>query len=136
MALNKQLDLGLSATLDGADLFPAGAVRSISEIQEGWDVRGLAVQIGATDQALGLAFTLADVKGLFIWSDKDLTLETNSSSVPQESLAQKANTWTVWTPNSLFTLADLFAGNVTNVFVTNASGAIAQLVIGVLKNVP
>lgn len=130
-----QLDFGLSASIDGADVFPSGAVKSISESQEGWDIRAVDVPDATTDLAIGLAFVLANVKGLFIWSDKDLTLETNSSSTPQESLAVKANKWTAWHPDMLFAIGDLFAGNVTEVYVTNASGATAKLRFGVLKNV-
>ena len=63
-------------------------------------------------------------------SDKYLTLETNSSSSPQETIALKEGNPLLWVKDAGLDLP--FAGDVTKIFATNASGADAELKIRAL----
>lgn len=97
---------------------------SWSQVQEGELVRDMTIAANQTDVALAVAFpTLAKIQSLVIVGDQAFTLETNSSSVPQETF-----TATAGVPCVLFdvrmakpTIANIFAGPITNMFVTTGA---------------
>lgn len=84
----------------------------------------------ATHLQLELAFEVAKLKSFLAISDVDLTIKTNSSSAPQETL-------TVGPDNPIFWCSDTgpaapFAGDVTKIFVTEANASDARLQIKAL----
>jgi hypothetical protein len=83
-----------------------------------------------TDQLVSLAFILAELLAFYMVSDKALTIETNSSSAPQETISLAAGVPFVYVPGA--GLASPFGGNVTALYATNASGSAAALQIRVL----
>lgn len=86
------------------------------------------VNDAVTDLLVELAFTLARLKSIFIKSDKDLTLEFNSTGGSGGIIALKANKPYEWIPaadGGYFT--NLITANVTALYVTNASGGTARL---------
>ena len=89
-----------------------------------------SIAIGATDQLVSLAFVLAKLLAFYMVSDKALTIETNSASTPQETISLAAGVPFVYVPGA--GLASPFAGNVTALYATNASGSAAALQIRVL----
>lgn len=86
-----------------------------------------------TDGLIDCAFVLARLTAFYMFSDKALTIETNSATVPQETIVLVANKPFVYVPG--LGLPSPFAGNVTALYATNASGAAAALQIRVLLDV-
>ncbi len=83
-----------------------------------------SIAIGATNLELPFTCESTNLKSWVILSDKALTVKTNSSSTPQETITLVANVPQVW-QTGMGTAP--IAGDVTKLFVTNASGAIARL---------
>ena len=84
----------------------------------------------STNLSVALAFVRAKLQSIYILSDKALTLYTNDlgSGSPQDTFVLVANEPVVWRlGDPAFAVADIFAGNVTSLYVTNASGAEAVL---------
>ena len=82
------------------------------------------IAIGETDYELFLAVDISSLKCFAITSDQDLTIETNSGSAADDTIALKANIPVVWQEGET---AILTADIITNIFVTNASGVAANL---------
>ncbi len=84
---------------------------------------------GSTDLAVGWGnVDVSEMKGVFMVSDQDLTLKTNSSSTPDDTINLVAGKPYFWSaglsmPNPLST--DVTGG----LFVTNSSGQEANLII-------
>jgi hypothetical protein len=99
---------------------------SFASSPEGEINRDMTVAASQTNVALGIAIpTLSKIKSLFISGDQDFTLETNDSGTPQETLAFTADVPLVWDARMPgFAIGDLFAGAITNVYVT--TGAITS----------
>lgn len=89
----------------------------------------LSVQI-ANDQLHALTLDVSQVKAILILSDQDLTLETNNSGTPTNTLALKANVPYVWYTNKPQAL--VFTSDITSLYVTNASASVASLKIEIL----
>ena len=85
-----------------------------------------------TNEQHALAFTQSLLQSIYISSDQALTLKTNSSSVPQDTLTIAANKPFCW--YSGCGIANPFANNVTSLFVTNAGSTAANLNIKCLTN--
>jgi len=64
-------------------------------------------------------FLIARLKSIYILSDQDVTLETNSSSAPSNTIALKANKPLVWYTGSYF--ANPFTVDVTSLFFTTGA---------------
>lgn len=79
----------------------------------------------ATDLEVNLALDVSEIKSLFILSSEDVLLETNSGSVPDDTIDLKAGVPYVWNTDSYD--ANKLATDVTAFFITNSSGAAAQL---------
>lgn len=85
-----------------------------------------------TDYEIICAIDVSEIALLYIVSDQDVTLETNSGSEADDTLALKANEPAVWHTNSVH--ACPLGTDVTSVFITNASGAVANVKIRVLTD--
>lgn len=81
-------------------------------------------------QEIGIAIDVSALQVCSITSDQAITIKTNSSSVPQETIAVAAG------QQYLFQAGDaaLFSDDVTAFFVSNASGAVATLKVMVGQN--
>jgi hypothetical protein len=78
---------------------------------------GILIPSSTTNKLLtGFAFTLANLQDIYILSDQDVTLKTNSTGSPQETLTIKANKPFGWYKDS--GIPAPFAGNVTAVYAT------------------
>lgn len=84
------------------------------------------VAIAGTDILVNIAFPVANVKSFYIVSDKDLTLETNNSAAPINTIALKANVPYHWVAADSYDTFKLTA-DVTKFYFTNASGALATV---------
>lgn len=84
----------------------------------------------ANDQLYALALDVSQVKAVFLLSDQDLLLETNSSSSPANTLSLKANVPYIWYTNKPQAL--VFTTDITALYLTNASAAVATLKLEIL----
>lgn len=90
-----------------------------------------AIAAVTTNQAVALSFVVAKVVSIFILTDADLTLKTNSSSSPTNTIALKSGVAYFWfTPNAYN--ACLFTSDVTTAFLTNAGANAANCYIRIL----
>lgn len=91
-------------------------------------VNGAVITAGATNTAVSIAFAVANLKCFFMLSDQDLTIKTNSTSSPQETISLIANRPLEWTAADGY-FANPFAGNVSVIYATNAGASDATLEI-------
>ena len=82
-----------------------------------------AVADSVTDQSHLLAIDISAMSVFYMVADQVLTIETNSGSSPQETFTLVANKPVIWRTAD----TAIFAGDVTALFVTNASGTAATL---------
>lgn len=99
---------------------------------DGSDSREITIAIGASDYEVVIAIDFSELKSLFIAADQDLTLETNSGAVPDDTISLKADAPMVWNEDSYF--SNPFTADVTSIFVTNASGVATTLIIEVVQD--
>lgn len=83
----------------------------------------VSVAGGATDFQIALAFVAANLKSLWISCDVDITLETNSSSSPAQTISITANKPLTWYFGSGIT--NPITTTVTTAFLTRAAGSTA-----------
>ena len=86
---------------------------------------------GASDLAVNLAIDFSTLKGLFVASDREITIEVNQpgggSGVPDQTWNLKANQPISWCEDDVMDCP--LDADVTVIYVTNASGLIANLEI-------
>lgn len=97
-----------------------GAKQSIEE----------SVPDSSTDLAIAFTLDVSQLKSLYIVSDQDITLETNSGSSPADTISLVAGVPYVWHADSYHTC--LLGTDVTGLFATNSSGTDATLQIEAL----
>jgi hypothetical protein len=85
--------------------------------------RDVNVPASTTNKEVPLAFDLTGMLGLVIWADGDLTVKTNDSGSPDDTLAFKAGRPLVWLKDT--PAANPFTADVTTLFLTNASSTTA-----------
>jgi len=88
------------------------------------------VATGLTDEELEYTLDFSAIKSVYIYSSQDVTLETNDGSSPGDTLALKANEPYVWHDTSLY--PNLLTTDITSIFITNSSGAAANIRIEAL----
>ncbi len=112
---------------------PSG-VSSVSNTYTGSSITSIdeTVAHGATNFQINVAIDVSTIKSIFILSDQNVTLETNSGSSPAETISLVANVPYVWHTNSYFT--NLLATDITAIFITNASGSTAAITLRVLQD--
>lgn len=91
-----------------------------------------SVSNGATDLQINIAIDVSAIKSVYIASDKAVTIETNSGSVPDDTLTLVADVPYEWQTDSYS--ACLLTVDVTKVYVTNSSGGTATLQIYCLQD--
>lgn len=83
----------------------------------------------ATNTQVAFAFTKTKLMSICILSDQDVTIKTNSTGSPAETLTILANKPWMWDEGDAY-FANPFSTNVTTIYVTSA--AIARLQIASL----
>lgn len=92
----------------------------------------VAIADGQTAKQINVAIDVSALKLLFISSDKDVTIETNNSSTPDDTIEITANVPLLWTPDCGF--ACPLSADVATLYLANASGAEAALKIRTLQD--
>jgi hypothetical protein len=77
--------------------------------------------VGGVELEVAITFLVASLRSLFILSDKDLTLKTNSSGSPGNTLTLTANKPLVWYQGC--GLANPLTVDVTKFFLSSATAA-------------
>lgn len=114
----------------------AGTITSTSSSYTGDSEENLDVAVPAntTNKEYDLTCIAADLKSLVLYSDQAMTIKTNSSGTPQETIVLAAKSQLVWNTDSA--MAKPFSANVTKIFVTTgAIPATANLRIRLLTTV-
>ena len=123
MSVSRVIQMRYGDNLKQEETVSAGAETIVSE-----SIPDASINLEVT-----FAADVSAMKGLYIQSDQDLTIETNSGSTPTDTLALKANTPVVWSSNSVHS-NPLTADVTANIFVTNSSGSAAALEIRKLED--
>ena len=82
-----------------------------------------SIAASGTNIEIDIAFAFANVKSFVIYSSQAMTVKTNSSTVPDDTLAIAAGGQLVWNTNDVAVCP--FTADVTKLFVTNASSTTA-----------
>lgn len=108
---------------------------SVTKTNEGEQTLSTTIATGVTNREYSLAFTTTNVDVLYLYSSQDVTLKTNDSGSPADTITLDAANPLVWVKDSgvPFPL-DGTAGAITKLFVTNASGSTATLEFHILKD--
>lgn len=100
-----------------------GNTREYSGSQETYFEESIAN--GGTDVVVAFTLDVSACKSFFIISDKDITLETNSGSAADDTIALLANRPYQWDTESYDSF--LLGTDVTALYFTNSSGAAATV---------
>lgn len=92
----------------------------------------VAVPANSTNQLYSWAVTKTAMVAILLLCDQAVTIKTNSSSVPQDTINLAANTPVIWYSTSGATAP--FSGNVTALYITNSQAVAANLKIRCLAN--
>jgi hypothetical protein len=87
---------------------------------------------GTTDLSVAYSLVRSKCTSLFIVSNADLTLKTNSSGSPDDTYALLAGIPLAWDEDNYLGLP--FGADITTLYLTNASGQNATLKIRVLQH--
>lgn len=83
-----------------------------------------------TDQLFTIAIDISELESIFLYTDGALTIETNSSSAPDDTFVFAANKPLCWV-NGMPTIdaasQNPFDADVTALYLTNASGSTVTL---------
>lgn len=90
------------------------------------------IATGTTNLQIDLAFVRSRLKSILILSNVDVTLKTNSSGSPDDTIALTANNPLIYRSDGY--LAVPFSADVTTIYVTNSSGQNSNLQIRVLED--
>ncbi len=113
---------GAGRTVQAEKSFTAASQTSLKE----------TIADSVTDQEHMIAIDFSALVSIWIKSDKDITLETNSATVPDDTINLKADVPYSWNTSKVDALK--LTADVTSIFVTNSSGATATLEIEVLQD--
>lgn len=97
--------------------------------QESKDV---TVAGSTSDMLINFALDVSQIKAIYILSDKDLTLETNNGTTPDDTISLKAGVPYIWTTDSYDTCK--LTTNVTALYASNAGATAARLQLEVVKD--
>lgn len=90
-----------------------------------------AIADGSTNTLVACAFDYTKVVMCYVVSTVDMTLKTNSSGSPTQTIALKAGVPLAWNDSQPTSLR-VFTANVTALYLTNASGDDGTFTLAVL----
>lgn len=115
-------------------LAPSGLTRLITKSGSGVHLLEESIPDESSDLAVVFNLDVSATKIFVMVSDQNLTVKTNSDSAPQETINLAANSPLLWIAGE-DGFASPFANDVTALYVSNASGAAANLIIQALTDV-
>ena len=99
-----------------------------SYVSDAGQVYDFVVPANTVNHEIDIVLTVANIKALGMLSDQDVTIKTNSSSTPQETIAMQGKKPIVWTPDNGQVIP--FAGNITKMYFSNAGSVDANVKLG------
>jgi hypothetical protein len=87
-----------------------------------------------TDFEIICAIDISAIQNIYIKSDQDVTLETNNGGTPDDTIDLKANVPYIFNAQLDAYFTNLLTTDVTAIYITNASGAAANLQIECLTD--
>jgi hypothetical protein len=113
----------------------AGTIASVTAIYVADSESNLddTVPGSTTNKEFDLSITKSDVVSMIMYSNQAVTIKTNSSSSPSDTISLATNMPLVWNTDS--PVAIPLAGPVTKIYVTNAGVTAAALKIRVLMKI-
>jgi len=112
MTLQLQTKRSITDGLTTVDDLVTYTVQTVVKLEE-------AVADAVTDQEHLVAIDVSALKAVIMNSDVVMTVETNSGSAPQETFVIPAGGSVLWREGE----TAVFAGDVTAIYLTNASGS-------------
>ena len=112
--IKEAIDIG-GELIELVNTFSAGALQKLSE----------SIPDASTDLLVAFNLDITQAKVIYLAADQDVTVKTNSSSVPDDTKNLLAGIPLVWHASSDH--ANPFNADITALYVTNASGAAAAL---------
>lgn len=91
------------------------------------------IDASTTNKLIDIALDVSEIQSIVISSDVTLTVKTNSSGSPDDTLTITGGKPYIWTVNSYDTC--LLTTDVTKIYVTNGTSGDAALKISALVNV-
>lgn len=122
MPISHKVSYGLSSS-SSAGLSGAQNEAGNTEI-----VQDVLYAANLTNQLLAVSFTQSALQSVMLVSDKGLTIKTNSSGSPQETIVLKPGIPLCWGVSAGY-FACPFAGNVTAFYVTTTASSRLQVKI-------
>ncbi len=112
-----------------------GVILSQSVASSGTSEVNIDESIADSSTDLEITFTIdqSAMVSLYIESDQNITIETNSGGAPTDTITLVANEPIIWTTNSVHS-NPITADVTANIFITNASGSTANLKIRALQD--
>ncbi len=107
--------------------------RQITKQADGERNADPVVTAGAGDFVVSLPLTVASLKSLVIFSDKDVTIKTNSAGAPDDTLAVVAGVPLIWYEGAAG--ANPLTTDVTTLHIANAGADDANVQIRALQDV-
>lgn len=86
---------------------------------ESCPVYSVPIAANQTNKEITIGFSSANLKAIILLADVDMTVKTNSTGSPDDTLSLKAGEPLVWDNHSGFAFP--FAATVTKVYVTNTT---------------
>lgn len=118
------------AYTDGASAVSSEVVTVTDEAQVAYED---VVAAGASNVEADIAFNFGDIKACCLVSDKDVTIKTNSSSAPDDTISLTAGKALIWYEGARGT--NPFTADVTKLFLSNAGGVNANVKVHVLLHI-
>lgn len=107
--------------------------KTIAYSNDAVDLVNIAVPAPSTNLAVALSIDVSELKYLYIVADQVLTLKTNSTGTPANTIVLVAGLPLIWVHNYYYS-NPLAAADVTILYVTNASGTAATLQLIALED--
>jgi len=86
----------------------------------------------SSDMLVNFALDVSQIKAIYIVADQDVTLETNDSGSPDDTISLAAGVPYVWTTDSYDSC--LLTADITKLYFTNASGSEATVQLEVVHD--
>lgn len=120
-----------NATYQAGNEAAIGSVVEVTGESEA-NLSGISVAAASPDTQVILGLRAAGLKTLYILSDKDLTVETNDGTTPDDTISVKANVPYLWSLASGVTCP--ITVDVVDVFLTNTGTGTATVHIRALQD--
>ena len=78
-----------------------------------------SIASNATNYLINIAIDVSEIESIYIYADQDLTIKTNSSGAPDNTINLNGGTPFEWQSDSYYT--NLLTTDITKIYVTNAS---------------